>query len=295
MRKNLLFFLIFTVVILAGCGNHSSNTPEVDTAPQAHLFQVTPTASGEKDGASEDQAKAITTVSYMPGYPTPLSTYLVPSRLIKITYAPTQGQPTTSSPTGTPTKTPTLVPTSATPTRIPTTATPTRVPTTATPTRIPPTATSTSIPPTATPTPQYAFAVQPGSPALLPNFANTSAGCSWQGIAGQVFNADGLPVLNLVVKAGGTWNGAAVNLLGMTGTSTAYGEGGFELTLGTKAVNSTNTVYVQIYDLASKPLTDKVYISTSSDCSKNLTLVNFKAVIEGLNFYVPLVIQTDVP
>ncbi len=81
----------------------------------------------------------------------------------------------------------------------------------------------------------------------------------------------------------------------MTGTSTVYGEGGFELTLGTKAVNSTNTVWVQIYDLASKPLTDKVYISTSSDCAKNLTLVNFKAIVEGMNFYIPLVIQTDMP
>ena len=89
-------------------------------------------------------------------------------------------------------------------------------------------------------------------------------------MAGQVFDADGLPVKNLVVKAGGTWNAAAVNLLGMTGTSTAYGEGGYELVLGNKAVISTNTVWVQVFDLASKPVTDKVYVSTSSDCTKNL-------------------------
>ncbi len=187
MRKNLFFFLILAAAVLAGCGNRSSNIPVVDSAPQAHLFQMTPTASGEKGEENEAQAHAVGTPTYLPGYPTPLSTYVVPSRLIKITYAPTQGQPTTIPPTGTPTKTPTRTPTPSTP---------------------------TSIPPTATPTPLYFYAVQPGSPAMLPNFANASAGCNWQGIAGQVFNADGLPVNNLVVKAGGTWNGAAVNSAG---------------------------------------------------------------------------------
>ena len=287
--------MIIAAVVLAGCGNRAANDNSmIDTAPQAHLFQMTPTASGQKNEESEAQAKAITTIS-VPGYPTPYPTYLVPSRLTTVTHsstqaatvAPTQVQPTTIATTS--------VPTQVLPTQTGPTATPTRIPPTATPTHIPPTATSTSIPPTAVPVAQYIYAVQTGSPALLPNFANAAAGCSWQGIAGQVFDADGLQVKNLVVKAGGTWNAAAVNLLGMTGTSTAYGEGGYELVLGTKAVSSTNSVWVQVFDLASKPVTGKVYVSTSSDCTKNLTLLNFREIVAGINIYIPMVIQTAAP
>lgn len=278
MQKKLLIYLIISTVILAGCNNRvSKNIPVIDTEPQAHLFQMTPTTPGEKGLQVEAQAKVLATNSSIPGYPTPLPTYLVPSNLTIITYSPTQVTSTTPTPTNT-----------STPVQ------PTPPGTTATATLVPPTATSTSIPPTATASVQYLYTVQPGSPALLPNFANASA-CNWQGIAGQVFDAEGLQVKNLVVKAGGTWNGAAVNLLGMTGTSTAYGEGGYELTLGTKAVISTNTVWVQVYDLSSKPLTDKVYISTSADCTKNLTLVNFKAIGDGVNIYIPMVIQTAAP
>ena len=296
MRKELFIYLIVAAVVLAGCGKRAGDgNPAIDTAPQAHLFQMTPTTSGQKNEESEAQAKAIATIGAMPGYPTPYATYLVPSRLTTVTHAPTQiatVAPTQAQPTTIPT---TSVPTQVLPTQTGPTATPTRVPPTATATHVPPTATPTSIPPTAVPIVQYVYAVQPGSPALVPNFANAAAGCSWQGIAGQVFDADGVQVKNLVVKAGGTWNGAAVNLLGMTGTSSAYGEGGYELVLGTKAVTSTNSVWVQVFDLASKPVTDKVYVSTSSDCTKNLTLLNFKEIVAGINIYIPMVIQTAAP
>lgn len=274
--------MILIVVLLAGCGKKAPNlAPEVDLAPQAHLFQMTPTVLDNKGDPNAAQAHAVST---MPGYPTPLPTYLVPSTLITLT-SPTQLATVVNTPVN-PTAT-----TAATATQTQST----QVTPTSTSTPIPPTATSTTIASTATPVSQYVYAIQPGSPAFVPNFTNTSAGCNWQGIAGQVFNASGVPVSNLVIKAGGTWNGAAVNLLGMTGASTAYGEGGYELVLGSKAVNSTNTVWVQVYDLASKPLTDKVYLSTYADCTKNLTIANFKEIVDGISIYVPLVIQTAVP
>ncbi len=124
---------------------------------------------------------------------------------------------------------------------------------------------------------------------MIQNFVNSSAGCSWQGIAGQVFDTDGSPIKNIVVKAGGTWNGAAVSLVGMTGAATSYGEGGYELVLGTKVVASNQTVWVQLYDLSGNVLSNKVNISTTTDCTKNLVLLNFKAISDGYSNYVPLV------
>ena len=203
MRKELFIYMIVAAVVLAGCGKRAGDgNPAIDTAPQAHLFQMTPTTSGQKNQESEAQAKAIATTAYMPGYPTPYPTYLVPSRLTTVTHAPTQiatVAPTQGS--RRPSQQRAFPPRCFQP-RQDATATPTRVPPTATSTSIPPTAIPTSIPPAA----QFIYALQPGSPSLLPNFANAAAGCSWQGIAGQVFDADGLPVKNLVVKAGGTWN-----------------------------------------------------------------------------------------
>ena len=270
MVKKLILNMIIASVLLAGCGFHLNSPVNEESSLQAHLFVMTSTPAGIKGEQNLAEPKVIATSVNSPAYPTPLPTYLVPSRLITITYAPTT---------------------------VPTGATPTPVPPTNTPTRVGPTATSTAVPPTAIPATQFSYGVQPGSPAFIPNFTNATAGCAWQGIAGQVFNASGLPVINVVVKAGGTWNGVTSTLLGMgmTGASTLYGEGGYEIVLGTKAVNSTNTVWIQTYDLSGKALSDKIYISTSSDCTKNLTMVNFKESAEGMNIFVPMVIQTRIP
>ena len=272
MKKNLTILLIIAAAILASCGVHVKTSPAETLSPQAHLFMTTPTSSLEKGEQNEAVAHAVSTPLTMQGYPTPLPTYLVPSRLITVTYSPTQGV--------------TSVPTQVTPTSIAPTAIPTQPDATLVPTSISATATAAAV---------YPYILQPGSPALVPNFVNPTAGCSWQGIAGQVFNADGLAVKNLVVKVGGTWNGTAINLLGMTGASTAYGEGGFEVVLGTKAVNSTNAVWVQIFDLSNKAVSDKINVSTSSDCTKNLTLINFKEAVPGYELFAPLVVPTTSP
>ncbi len=287
MYKKLITTVMMASIVLTGCGFHLSSPKGMDNAQQASIFEMTPTAAGVKGEQNKAEPHSINTSSSLPAYPTPLQTYLVPSRLITITYAPTQIATQT-----TPTQ---ITPTQTQPASTQTTNIPTQQGATATSTKVPPTATATTILPTATTSAQFTYGIQPGSPVFIPNFVNSSAACNWQGIAGQVFNLDGDPVKNLVVKAGGTWNNGTVNLLGMTGASTAYGEGGYEIVLGTKALNSTNSVWVQIVDLAGNALSAKTYVSTSSDCGKNLTLVNFKEIGNGINIYVPLVIQTSAP
>lgn len=296
MRKSIVACLIVFSILLSSCQSDSVGVMQADSV--AHFFEVTETPSGDKAQEEEALAKAVITATKHASYPTPYATYLVGSNLT--TYA------APGSATSTPTATP--VPPSATPTQ--TTVAPTNAPTSATTaattavaataTRTPTspaataTAASTAVAATATPTAQsFAFAIQSGTPVQIQNFANSS-GCSWQGIAGQVFDLDGAPLKNVVVKAGGTWNGASVSVLAMTGLSTGYGEGGYELVLGSSAVNSANTVWVQLFDLAGNSLSQKVTISTSSDCTKNLVLLNFRQ-IDSSYTYVPLVVATTAP
>jgi hypothetical protein len=71
-------------------------------------------------------------------------------------------------------------------------------------------------------------------------------------------------------------NGNTVEQQTVTGINKEYGPSGFEFVLGTAPVDSKGTLYVQLVDLQSIPLSDKVFINTSSDCAKNLVLVRFK-------------------
>lgn len=275
MRRSFIASILILAFLLTSCQPKAdAGSKQVVSANQ--FFETTPTSSVEK-GSDEDLAKAVVTATKHSSYPTPKSTYLAPSTLV------TYSDP--SIPTSTSTKVPsTATKTSAPVTNVPSsTATATKASTTSTvqasttPTIVKATNTPIVNTPTATLI-SYSYAIQSGTPVQIQNFVNSSSACAWQGIAGQVFDAAGSPQLNIVVKAGGTWNGSAVSQIGLTGLVTGYGEGGYQLVLGTKAVDSAGTVWVQIYDLAGNALSDKVVVATSSDCTKNLVLLNFKQI-----------------
>lgn len=294
MRKSLVACLIVCLILLSSCQSDDAGVMQVEGV--SHFFEVTATPAGDKAADEEALAKAVITATKHASYPTPYATYLVGSSLTTyVAPGSTTNTPTPVPATATPTKTtaaPTNTPASAT--AVGTTAvavTATRTPTTPAATA---TLASTTVAATATATTQsFAFAIQSGTPVQIQNFANSS-GCSWQGIAGQVFDIDGAPLKNVLVKAGGTWNGAAVNLMGMTGLATSYGEGGYELVLGSKVASTTNTVWVQLYDLSGNSLSQKVTISTSTDCAKNLVLLNFRQIDDDYT-YLPLVVATSAP
>ncbi|HNR01928.1 MAG TPA: hypothetical protein PKK59_05275 [Anaerolineaceae bacterium] len=132
--------------------------------------------------------------------------------------------------------------------------------------------------PAATPIPfEAVYVVQPGSPVYLDNFAHLSEGCGWQGIAGQIFGADGEPVMNLIVKLSGEWNGKEVAIIAVTGmvAGLPYGPGGYEIVLGDKAITTTAPLYLQVFDDKQNPLTEAISVMTQADCQKNLMLMNF--------------------
>jgi hypothetical protein len=137
---------------------------------------------------------------------------------------------------------------------------------------VPPTRTSR---PSATPTaPRAPFSgtfTQVDSTIIHPELA-----CNWAGIGGTVVDANNSPVIGTVVVLRGTLNGSTIEQQTVSGINKEYGPSGFEFVLGTAPVASDNTLYVQLVDQQSLPLSDPVEITTSTDCTKNLVMVRFR-------------------
>ena len=137
---------------------------------------------------------------------------------------------------------------------------------------VPPT--RTLKPPTATPTPKAPFSAttqQVESTVIHPDLA-----CNWAGIGGTVVDTNGSHIVGMVVVLRGTLEGKTVEQQTVTGINKEYGPSGFEFVLGDAPVESKDTLYVQLVDLQNIPLSDKIFVTTSGDCAKNLVLVRFK-------------------
>lgn len=131
--------------------------------------------------------------------------------------------------------------------------------------------------PTFTPTPKAPFSaasVNLIESVLIPHLLD--AGCDWQGVGGTVDDQNSSPIIGIVVRLTGTYDGKPVELTTVSGISPEYGKSGFEFVLGDTPVSSRDSIYVQLLDQAGLPLSDKIYFDTSSDCKKNLVLVRFK-------------------
>lgn len=133
--------------------------------------------------------------------------------------------------------------------------------------------------PTATPfVGYYSFRMQNEPNAINGAIFKPDLGCSWLGVAGQVFDLQGRPVKGIRVWLRGTLNGENIDYLGLTLDSSPYGPSGFEFTLADTPVASSGKLYLQLLDQAGIPISDKVYFDTYADCEKNLILINFKQV-----------------
>jgi hypothetical protein len=137
--------------------------------------------------------------------------------------------------------------------------------------------------PTLTYTPQFTatpfpFEVQVGTPAYIQNFAHPTEGCNWMGVAGQVFDEVGEPLLNKVVLIHGKINGITIENLGITGVPEAdiYGPGGYEIKISDHVFASDDLLSIQVFDLNGSPISKIVAIKTLQDCDKNLIIINFK-------------------
>jgi hypothetical protein len=139
-----------------------------------------------------------------------------------------------------------------------------------------PNPTNTPPPPTLTPTPDpHVYIIQPGAPLYSSNIFHPDLACQWTGIAGQVFGPDMKPVDNIVVAVTGQLNGMVVNLVSVTGSTTAIGEGGYELTLGTAPADTVGSLWVQLFDMQGNEISASAPLITHSGCDQALAIVNF--------------------
>jgi hypothetical protein len=105
---------------------------------------------------------------------------------------------------------------------------------------------------------------------------HANSGCAWFGIGGKVLDASGKTLPFQTIQLGGTLDGQVISRLTLSGSNLAYGDSGYEFALGDHPIASTKTLWIQLFDNTGKPLTDKIYFDTFSDCNKNLVLIIFK-------------------
>jgi len=131
-----------------------------------------------------------------------------------------------------------------------------------------------TITPTPTATPKAPFSAT--ITYLTSTIIHLDAACNWQGIGGTVVDASNTDMLRMTIRLVGSYNGKSKTELTVSSIAPAYGRSGYEFFLGTVPIASKGELYLQLEDQQSLPLSDKIYLNTFNDCSKNLVLVRFK-------------------
>ncbi len=133
----------------------------------------------------------------------------------------------------------------------------------------------TNTPPVASPVPTaLPFSLLPGTPAFTQNFLN-DRGCEWMGIAGTVAVGEEGGALDVWVKLAGQLEGDSIDLTSLPGSAPGYGEGGYEFVLSDKPIATENLLWIQLIDPSERPLSERVYLTTSDSCEENLLLVSW--------------------
>lgn len=143
-------------------------------------------------------------------------------------------------------------------------------PATATATNTPkPTATGITPRPGATNTPAvYPFTLQ--NEVVTYARYQGAAGCSWQSIAGQVFDLNGDPVQGLAVQITGDNISQA---LVFTGSASQYGASGYEVKLGEAPIEAEYVV--RLVSGTGMPYSEPIIVRTLATCDSNVAIVNF--------------------
>lgn len=156
---------------------------------------------------------------------------------------------------------------------------PTSTPTLAAVTETP----TATLEPTATATVEVVsvnYQLQEGSPVYLEaSLFHPELGCTFAGVAGQVFGPDGSPVTNLQIHVTGTLDDQPIDKIGKTGAATQYGAGEYyEVQLGNQPIASENTLLIAVLDSSGNPISDGIPFNTSASCQENLVLINFSSI-----------------
>jgi len=97
-------------------------------------------------------------------------------------------------------------------------------------------------------------------------------------VAGQAYDLQGAPMTGITVMLGGYLDRKTLYQLSLTGTALQYGQAGYEFTVADRPTPSREAVWVQLFDQAMIPLSNRIYFNTVEDCAQNLVLINFRQV-----------------
>ena len=89
-------------------------------------------------------------------------------------------------------------------------------------------------------------------------------------------DANNSPVIGMVVVLRGSLDNKLIEQQTVSGINKEYGPSGFEFVLGSAPIKTDKTLYIQLVDQSNIPLSDKIFVSTSADCSNKLVLVRLK-------------------
>lgn len=140
----------------------------------------------------------------------------------------------------------------------------------------------------------YSYLVQAGTPAAVANFIQPDAGeagCSWTGVAGQVFDHNGTPVIGMIVQISGMFEGAYITKTAITGSSIELGPGGWDITFADHLVTTETFLQVQLLDLLGAPQSSPSSFQLYNNCDQNLVLINFTELPTGYEYFIPVIIQ----
>lgn len=135
---------------------------------------------------------------------------------------------------------------------------------------------------------QTIYSLQRGTPAAIPNFVDTAAGCNWLGVGGQVFDQAGSPLSGLMIKVSGTLDGRQVLQYVYTGSSQALGAGGYHLKLADRPISS-QSLKIQLLDPVGRPLSLPLVFRTYATCQQNLLIINLTPISLENSVYLPQV------
>ena len=136
------------------------------------------------------------------------------------------------------------------------------------------------------------YYAQSGTPVVTQNFIAPEKGCNWAGVAGQVFDLDGIPVDGITILLAGQLESEDVSLVAMTGSSQQMGPGGYEIQLSDHTVSTHGDLYLQIVDAGGAPLSRRLYFHTVDACDQNLTVVNLIEFETAGENYLPAILNS---
>jgi hypothetical protein len=148
---------------------------------------------------------------------------------------------------------------------------------------------SPTLTPTPTPCVNYLYSMQQGSPSYMPNIFYPEVGCSWLGVAGQIFDEKGNPAQGVIVEVHGIIPDEQIERLNITGGAPQYGPGGYEIVLADKPIVNNGQYSIRLLDLEGKELSESIVFETTNSCTQNLIIINFlSANYFHTRYYLPL-------